>query len=99
MQTKNTNIHNFLELISCLFGQFIHACFLNIITIIQFHVASVTWQPDFSNIFAYSTVFCISSNTLILHVTGTDSFLAAKLTANTEELKILKKQMNVFCFL
>jgi hypothetical protein len=32
-----------------------------------------TWQPLASIILAYSIVFAASSNTLILHVTGTDS--------------------------
>lgn len=39
-----------------------------------------TWQPAFSNILAYLTVFSISGKTRILQVMGTESFSFAILT-------------------
>lgn len=47
---------------------------------------SHTWQPAFSNIFAYSTVFSKSSKTRILQVTGIISFSFSKLTVNKTKL-------------
>ena len=50
-----------------------------------------TWQPAVSSILAYWTVFSISSNTLILQVTGTDNSQWRRLTERKE-----KKEKMIF---